>query len=168
MISSLLSCEICRNSTVLVTQTVRLFFCSIFGLLCQGCASGPKYAYTAQRDSAVVSVAPSDNARVFLEHIDGFAAPIRMQFGLSSGTYLFYLSPGLHKIELSLDSTSTVTNGIHSFEFTAGGGGTIEYNFMANGNYHMTAYYGTTTFYVTPWDDTTGSAVKVGNWSFGR
>lgn len=136
-------------------------------VLMAGCALGPKYAYTVQRDSAVVSVAPSGNAQVYIEHIDGFAAPLGMQYKFSSGTYELPLSPSRHSIEVLVDSTWSVPEGLGNVEQSAGKNITIVYNFVENGRYHLTAGYKTPTFYLALWEDDSGSSVKVGTWRFG-
>ncbi len=156
-----------RSSSHNVIRSAWLLLFATFSFLWEGCAFGPKYVYVPQGNSAVISVARSSNVVVCIDHVDGFAAPIKMQCGFTTGTYVLYVSPGTHKFDLTLESDWTTSRGAHDVNESVLGGGNIEYSFKAGGKYHITGLYGYSgVFEATLWDDSEGVARKVRTWQF--
>jgi hypothetical protein len=135
---------------------------AVLGLICSGCAS---YAYKAQSDSAFVTAPSVSGVAISVDHIDGFTPPYGMRAGFVDGPVVVPVSPGIHKLDVSLISNSTTRIGPHEGNEMVGGG-VVEYDFKASDKYRIAASYGDLSFSVTLWDDTGAVAQQVGQWTF--
>jgi hypothetical protein len=153
----------------------------IFGLFCGGCAIGPKFLHTEQKDSAIIEgprgaadLPYLGSSTVTISKIDGVDLGFFNAFEASSpgllscwmGYFLKPLSivPGKHVLVMDfqkIENDPASPGG--SYLYT--GSGTIKAEFAANHIYRITA---TGCFSVTLWDETGGLSTRsiVKTWGF--
>lgn len=164
--------------------TFLLAIVTTYGLLCCGCATGPRYTYTQQKDSASVSgpITPFQNrdngtCSIRIVQVDGLTA----NFDASSpginwptSKKSLYLEPGKHVLALDIGEIDTETgdtghgaSGITG-AVASGSTPTINVEFKANHTYRFAAYLVRGWIDLTLWDETDGAKTRseVANWTF--
>jgi hypothetical protein len=154
-------------------------------LFCAGCASGPKYGYAQQKDSASIEgpVVPVQSKAygdcvIHITTIDGLVTAFTASMpGLAWPGYgrPLYLSPGGHMLVLDVGETDEEIGNVGGGRTgavgwsTAGAKPTVTATFVANHIYRFTANIDPSgkSIDLTLWDETGGSATRsrVANWT---
>ena len=157
-----------------------LLLCSFFA---SGCATGPRYSYTPQPDSANVEgfrpkQGPEDGScGIMITRVDGLVA----NFEASKPGYNWpfhqeplFLSPGIHTISLDIAESDveavysgSSSGGIIDVASSSGNQPTITAVFAAKHTYRFTANLAGSYIDLTLWDETSGpsSRSEVQSWS---
>ena len=165
--------------------TFLLVIVTIYGLLCGGCATGPRYTYTQQKDSAsVAGPRVPDQGRedgtcyINIKKVDGLTAnfptsnPGSNRF-FYSATKRLYLSPGQHRFILDISEINSDYGGVgHGAvgivdTVVSGSAPTITVELKANHIYRFAAFLAGGTIELILWDETGGAKTRseVANWT---
>ena len=140
-----------------------------------GCEMGPKYRYAQQPDSVFLMDGEAPSIRmsdvvdeVYVEKIDGLAAPTAQVLGIGSTTNQNFLAPGKHVLYLFLRHSNPDYSGGRTGFSVVMATGIIDFVFLAYHKYRITAAVGGESIHVTLWDETNGidTRVDVGEWTF--
>jgi hypothetical protein len=156
---------------------ILLSIVGVFCILVFGCATGPKYTYVEQKDSAqieapvkpVQSTAQYGSCYLKITQIDtfviNFVASRPGSNWLPGGDKPLYLAPGKHALSLDIAQVDEVIGttgrdvgvvGAYASESRP----TLAIVFLANHAYRLTGNLGGSTILISLWDETGGTAAR--------
>ena len=166
-----------------IKPTILCGITTIVGLFYGACATGPKYTYTQQKDSASIEgpKAPRQGAEdgsciIRIIKMDGLVTSfMASEPGLNWAFYSasrLYLTPGKHEVTLDISDSREVDGASDGFaivgDYSADAAPTIAVNFAGNHTYRFAATWAGSVILLTLWDETAGFAkrVQAGSWTF--
>jgi len=150
-----------------------------FGLLFGGCATGPRFEYTEQKDSArieppikpVQRIEQYGSCSIQITRVDGLVASFDASRPganwVPGGNRPLYVSPGKHTITLDIGQIDEVYGKTGRNDvgvvgaYAAGSRPTLTVEFAPNHAYRFTANLNGTVIDVTLWEETAGTSPRV-------